>query len=256
MEYRGNIVHLLHAGAFLLHDGGEDDPFLQGKAAVLQSRFVFLGQHLLLEFPQLGGDDIPCGGIGVEGVGLGIQEALQHRQLIFIGADILHPVKVIIDGIGGGQVFFLGAQAGFGRGFGHLEGIPALRQGEGHRFPVADSGAEGIDELLIAAALFQNEVAVLVPAVPTMGAAVQLKEGGIADQAGVLQLLGDGGGTAALRNGNGNGLAGFFAAVYLARHRDDPHRNEQQEEQQDDEPDPAFFVFIIGHSVSSCLFIG
>ena len=89
-----------------------------------------------------------------------------------------------------------------------------------------------------------------------MGAAVKLKEGSIADQPGVLQLLGDGGGTAALRNGNGNGLAGFFAAVYLARHRDDPHRNEQQEEQQDDEPDPAFFVFITGHSVSSCLFIG
>ena len=44
--------------------------------------------------------------------------------------------------------------------------------------------------------------------------------------------MGDGGGTAALRNGNGNGLAGLFTAVYLARHRDDPHRNEQQEEQQ------------------------
>ena len=35
VEYRGNIVHLLHAGAFLLHDGGKDDPFLQRKAAVL-----------------------------------------------------------------------------------------------------------------------------------------------------------------------------------------------------------------------------
>ena len=33
-------------------------------------------------------------------------------------------------------------------------------------------------------------------------------------------------------------------------------QQEQQEEQQDDEPDPAFFVFITGHSVSSCLFIG
>ena len=118
------------------------------------------------------------------------------------------------------------------------------------------SGAQCRDQLLVAAAFFQREVAVLVPAVPAVGAAVQLKEGGIADKAGVLQLLGDGGGTAALRNGNGNGLAGFFAAVYLARHRDDPHRNEQQEEQQDDEPDPAFFVFITGHSVSSCLFIG
>ena len=109
VEYRGNIVHLLHAGAFLLHDGGEDDPFLQGKAAVLQSRFVFLGQHLFLELPQLGGDDIPCGGIGVEGVGLGIQEALQHRQLIGVGTDILHPVEVIIGGVCRRQIFLLGA---------------------------------------------------------------------------------------------------------------------------------------------------
>ena len=102
VEYRGNIVHILHAGAFLLHNGGEDDPLLQREAAIRQRRPVFLGQHLFLELPQLGGDDIPCGGIGVEGVGFRIEEALQHRQLIFIGADILHPVKVIIDGIGGG----------------------------------------------------------------------------------------------------------------------------------------------------------
>lgn len=134
MEYRGNIVHLLHAGAFLLHDGGEDDPLLQREAAIRQCRPIFLGQHLLLEFPQLGGDDIPCGGIGVEGVGLGIQETLQHRQLALIGADILHPVKVIIEGIGGGQVFRLGAKPGGCRRLCHLEGIPALRQGEGHRF--------------------------------------------------------------------------------------------------------------------------
>ena len=109
VEYRGNIVHLLHAGAFLLHDGGEDDPFLQGKAAVLQSRFVFLSQHLFFKLPQLGGDDIPCGGIGVEGVGLRIQEALQHCQLAPIGAYLAQPVEVIIGGVCRRQIFLLGA---------------------------------------------------------------------------------------------------------------------------------------------------
>ena len=109
MEYRGDIIHLLHAGAFFLHDGGEDDPFLQGKAAVFQGCFVFFGQHALFKFPQLGGNNIPGGGIGIEGIGFRVEEALQYGQLVFIGAHFGQPVKVVIGGIGRRQIFFLGA---------------------------------------------------------------------------------------------------------------------------------------------------
>ena len=29
VEHRGDVVHFLHVGGFLLHDGSEDGPFLQ-----------------------------------------------------------------------------------------------------------------------------------------------------------------------------------------------------------------------------------
>lgn len=87
-----------------------------------------------------------------------------------------------------------------------------------------------------------------------MGAAVQLKEGGVADEPGFFQFPGDGGGAAALRNGDIDGFAGLFAAVYFALYGKDTDDDEKNEHQQDHKSGPALFVFFIGHSIKTPVF--
>ena len=107
---------------------------------------------------------------------------------------------------------------------------------------------------MVAAAFFQGKYTVLVVAVPTMGAAVQLKEGGVADEPGFFQFPGDGGGAAALRNGDIDGFAGLFAAVNLTFYGKNADDDKNDEHQQDHKSGPAFFVFFIGHSIKAPVF--
>ena len=251
VEHRGDIVHFLHVGGFLLHDGSEDGPFLQRKAAFGQRLLIFFGQQLFFKVGQLGADDIVGGGIRKEGVGIGIQEPIQHDHLALVGADLTDPVEGIIHTVGGLQILFGRAKPGGLDGVGHLKGIVALRQGDADRFPVGDGGAERFDEFGIAAALFQGEAAVLVAAVAAVGAAVQPEQHGIADEPRRLQLPGDDGGGAALRDGDGDRFAGFSAAGDLAPDQQKARDQQDGEKKEKDTAGAAFFAFFaVCHKIS------
>ena len=211
-------VGVLTVARFLLHKGGKGDQLRQGHPMLLEGCVHFLGKL--------------CIKLGVEGsyivmhriilqklVGLREKIALTlHKAVrgIFILRDILpESICAEITLVGFLQKLLGGAQTGGFHLLGNGNGRGALRDGHPHRFCLGVLGKRA-DECIVGAASGQFKIAVLQLCGSALFPHIPAEQIGRADNARLLQLVGNSRHAAALRDAYGHlCAAGCTIAVDL-----------------------------------------
>ena len=215
--------HLRHVGVltvarFLLHKGGKSDKLRQGHSLLLEGCVHFLSELRI----ELGveGSHIVVHRIALQKI-VGLREKIAlalHKAVrgIFILRDILpEGICAEIALVGFLQKLLGGAQTGGFHLLGNSNSRCTLRDSHPHCFCLGVLG-KGADECIVGAASGQLKIAVLQLCGSTLFPHIPAEQIGRADDACILQLVGDRGYTAALRNAYGDRRAGLTAAVDLA----------------------------------------
>ena len=214
--------YLRHIGVltvvrFLLHKGGKGDQLRQGHVLLFERCVHFLGKLCI----ELGveGSHIVVHRIALQKI-VGLREKIAlalHKAVrgILILRDILpEGISAEIALVGFLQKLLGGAQTGGFHLLGNGNGRGALRDGHSHRFCLGILGKRA-NECIVGAAGGQLKIAVLQLCGSALFPHIPAEQVGRADDACVLQLVGNSRHAAALLDAYGDRSAGLAAAINL-----------------------------------------
>ena len=276
VEAGGNLVVLLGHAGLLLDEAGQDHRIVQRVDAVVRVG-VHLGLEplgLLGELVVEGADIVLDGVIGEELVGLGEEVALALEQAAGIVRHLgpegvvaeirLHLAAAVALGVGllvvdlpvgAGQEILHRAKAVVLHqlGDGHRRG--AFWEGDGDRLAEDTLLGDGVDDVIVGHAGAQLHRAGLQITCLAAVAGIDAEQPAVLDDAGIRQLLGNGGGGGAVLNLQGDGIPQNTvgaAAVNLgvklhgfpARNGDE-HHHDEHDHNADGEPAAGLFLLLI-----------